>query len=114
MRRMKRNILDTNTRGEKVLECRYERCEKVCKSRGGSTAHERRMQEAAQDKIMFEFGKCGRKLETDRTMINHEKSYGGVGGMRECGECVAWVTVRNYNEHRRTCVSVGALVVGGK
>ena len=66
-----------------VLECRYEGCGKICKSRAGLTGIKRRMHRAAEGKVGFRCGRCGRDMKTEGARKNHEKTCGGGRAERE-------------------------------
>jgi len=88
------------------LVCRYEGCERVCKSRAGLTMHEKRMHRVAEERVRYECDICGLVLQTEGARVNHRVScLGGEQreGRRECGQCGSWVTKGNYARHVRTC-----------
>ena len=58
---------------ERGLVCRYEGCLKICKSKAGRTAHERRMHRVVEERVRFECGNCGISLETAGAKLNHER-----------------------------------------
>ena len=98
--------IDRNDRRVIDLVCRYEGCEKVCKSKGGLVQHQKRKHRAPLDRVMFDCGRCGMKCETEVAKINHERACGSGrvdGGRRECGRCGEWVSRGNYARHRRRC-----------
>ena len=113
--RLERNAVG----GMEELRCRYEGCEKVCRSRAGLTMHEKRMHRVAEERMRFECGRCGMALETAGAKANHEASCGGGGrggGRRECGGCGGWVSTSNYARHRRACGGAdgGGVLVGDR
>ena len=88
------------------LECKYDGCGKVCKSKGGLVQHQKRVHRAPLERVRFERGVCRLQCETEVACMNHEKTCGGgsVGSnQRECGECGRWVGKANYARHVRAC-----------
>ena len=99
---------------ERGFVCRYEGCLRVCKSKAGRTAHERRMHRVVEERVRFDCGSCGMRLETAGAKRNHERSCTGgraTEGQRECGGCGLWISRGNYARHVRTC---GAAQGGGE
>jgi hypothetical protein len=100
--------MERKARSINVLECRYEGCGKVCKSRAGLTIHEKRMHRVAEERVRFECEICREVFETEGAKKNHARTcMGGARGMagrRECGRCGSWVTKGNYARHVRGCV----------
>ena len=105
-RRMERNKRRMNT-----LVCRYEGCEKVCKSRAGLTMHEKRMHRVNEERVMFACSRCGMSGETEGARKNLESTCSGgarrMDGRRECGKCGKLITNVNYVRHVRTCRAQG-------
>ena len=66
-------------RAQEDFRCRYESCDKVCRSKGGLVAHERRMHRAAEERVSFECGRCGGMFETSGAKVNHMRSCEGGG-----------------------------------
>ena len=90
------------------LECRYEGCGKVCKSKGGLVQHQKRMHRAPPERVRFECGRCGMMCETEVACVNHERTCEGgrVGGnQRECVVCGEWVSRTSFARHVRGCRS---------
>ena len=88
------------------LECRYEGCGKVCKSKGGLVQHQKRVHRAPLERVTFDCVKCGMRCETEVACMMHERSCEGgrVGGdRRECVECGEWVSRSNIARHVRGC-----------
>ena len=88
------------------LECRYEGCGKICKSKGGLVLHQKRMHRAPQERVRFKCDKCGMSVETEGAKVNHERTCMGgdqMGNRRECGRCGKWLTKGNYARHVRRC-----------
>ena len=99
---VERNVSDY----ERSLRCRYEGCEKVCKSRAGLTMHEKRIHRVAEERMMFECDRCGLVLQTAGARENHRFSCTGGNqgeGRRECGYCGTWVNKGSYARHVRGC-----------
>ena len=100
------NPLQRNDRRVLDLECKYDGCGKVCKSKGGLVQHQKRVHRAPLERVRFECGVCGLQCETEVACMNHEKTCGGgsVGlNQRECSECGRWVGKANYARHVRAC-----------
>ena len=101
---VREDLLERNEGRRIDLECRYEGCGKVCKSKGGLAQHQKRMHRAPMERVRFECGKCGVICETEVACINHERTCGGGGGdgsQRECVECGRWVSRKNFARHVR-------------
>ena len=99
-------MCERNERRVIDLVCRYEGCEKVCKSKAGLVLHQKWKHRPAVDRVRFECGKCGGKYDTEVACEMHERSCGGgrvTGTRRECGVCGAWVLRGNYARHLRSC-----------
>ena len=99
-------MCERNERRVIDLVCRYEGCEKVCKSKAGLVLHQKWKHRPAVDRVRFECGKCGRKYDTEVACEMHERSCGGgrvTGTRRECGVCGVWVLRGNYARHLRSC-----------
>ena len=91
--RTNERMLDRNKRRVNTLVCRYEGCEKVCKSRAGLTMHEKRMHRANEERVRFECSKCGMSVETEGARKNHESTCtGGASGMNGRKEWQMWKT----------------------
>ena len=100
--------LDRNKRRVNTFICRYEGCEKVCKSRAGLTMHEKRMHGVNEERVRFEYSKCGMSVETEGARKNHESTCtGGASGMNGRRECGKLITNANYARHVRTCRAQG-------
>ena len=88
------------------LECRYEGCGKVCKSKGVLVQHQKQMYRAPLERVRFECERYGMMCETEVAQINHERMLARrrVGlNQRECSECGVWVYRRNFGRHVRRC-----------
>ena len=101
--------LERNTRVTASLVCGYEDCGKVCKSKAGLVAHQRRIHRLADDRVQFFCSKCNRKCETQGAKENHQRTCTGGrtnegGNKRQCGKCERWITVGNYARHVRKCL----------
>ena len=59
------------------LECRYEGCGKVCKSKGGLVQHQKRVHRAPLERVTFVCGKCGMSCETEVACMMHERTCEG-------------------------------------
>ena len=73
---------------ENELECKYEGCGKVCKSKAGLTVHQKRMHRAADERMRFPCDRCERVLETEGARVNHMRRcmgerMRGVGRVRD-------------------------------
>ena len=110
------SLLERNEGRRLDLECRYEGCGKVCKSKGGLVQHQKRVHRAPLERVRFECGRCGMMCETEVACKNHERSCGGGGvgeSQRECDVCERWVGRRNFARHRRGCLErQGGAAVG--
>ena len=71
------------------LDCKYEGCEKVCKSKGGLVKHQNLKHRTTLERGRFEYGRCGVNDEAEVACLNYERTCGGgsVSGERsQCGE----------------------------
>lgn len=57
--------LERNARDTIDHVCRYKECDKMCKSKGGLTAHQKRMHITSLQRIRFECGRRCVNLETE-------------------------------------------------
>ena len=99
-------MCERNERRVIDLVCRYEGCEKVCKSKAGLVQHQKWKHRPAVDRVRFECGKCGGDFDTEVACEMHERSCGGervTATRRECGVCGAWVLRGNFARHLRSC-----------
>ena len=76
--------LNRNVRAPRGLVCEYEGCGKVCKSKAGLVAHQRRIHRPAEERVQFFCSKCNKLCETAGAKVNHERAW--YGGMDEGGE----------------------------
>ena len=99
--------LDRNVRAPRGLVCEYEGCGRVCKSKAGLVAHQRRIHRPAENRVQFFCSKCSRLCEMARAKVNHEMACNGgldeAGNRRQCGTCGEWITRDNFAQHRRMC-----------
>ena len=88
------------------LQCKYEECGKVCKSRAGLAIHMKRMHKESREKVVFTCEKCRQDFPTEGSLKNHLKQCGGQQaerpGMARC-ECGKEVSKSNIARHRRSC-----------
>jgi hypothetical protein len=88
------------------LQCKYDDCEKICKSRGGLAIHIKRMHKESAEEAVFKCDGCGMEYRTEANLKNHVKSCGGRAaegpGMARC-ECGRQVSKSNIARHRRRC-----------
>ena len=99
-------MCERNERRVIDLVCRYEGCEKVCRSKAGLVQHQKWKHRPAVDRVRFECSKCEGKFDTEVACEMHERSCGGgrvTGTRRECGVCGGWVLRANYARHLRGC-----------
>ena len=75
-------MLERNEGRRLDLECRYEGCGKVCKSKGGLVQHQKLVHRAPLERVRFECRSCGLVCETEVACLNHERSCGGGGWRR--------------------------------
>ena len=91
--RLRGHRVEWGREGEKAIQmsvvrerdqvCRYEGCGKVCKNKGGLALHKKMMHRAAEQRVRFIFGRCGRGLDTEGAKVNHKRTCtvrGGRGG----------------------------------
>ena len=100
------SLLERNQGRVIDLECRYEGCGKVCKSKGGLVQHQKRVHRAPLERVRFECGKCGMMCETEVACEMHERTCRGgrvSGERRECVMCGGWVSRSNFARHVRSC-----------
>ena len=96
-------------RGNELMgyRCHWDECGKVCKSKAGLVAHERRIHRLAEDRVRFSCDRCRLELETEGARINHMATCGGGidlgNGRRECHKCRRGYTKANYARHVRSC-----------
>ena len=99
-------MVERNERRVIDLECKYDGCGKVCRSKAGLVNHQKRMHRAPNERVTFRCGRCGMEMETEVARVAHEKTCGGGGvdgRKRECELCGRWVSRPHYARHRRTC-----------
>ena len=98
--------LERNVQGENDLECKFEGCGMICRSKAGLTMHQKRVHRAAEERKRFKCGRCEKVLETEGARVNHERMCRGErvleDGRIECG-CGSRVTRANVSRHRRRC-----------
>ena len=97
-------------RADAILECMYDECGKVCRSKAALTVHQKRVHRANEERVRFPCVGCERVLETEVARENHERKCMGdrltVEGRIVCGRC-EWVFSRtDISEHRRRCVGM--------
>ena len=94
------------------LECKYDGCGKVCRSKAGLTVHQKRMHRAAEERVRFPCVRCDRVMETEVARENHERRCMGdrmqMDGRLECGRCGRAFSRTNISEHRRRCMGANA------
>lgn len=106
---------ERNTRAheeeEDALRCKYPGCDKVCKSKGGLTIHQKRMHKVAAERARFECDRCGMSLETEGNLKNHRRACRGTRSedpeKRRCETCGALVSKKNIARHRAACGGAG-------
>ena len=98
--------LDRNVQAVNDLECKFEGCGMVCRSRAGLTMHQKRLHRAAEERMRFQCGRCEKVLETEGARVNHERMCRGErileDGRIEC-RCGRRITKGNISRHRRGC-----------
>ena len=57
--------MDRNTRVVERLVCRYDGCERVCRSKAELMMHEKRMHRVAEERVRFGCSKCEMNVETE-------------------------------------------------
>ena len=102
--------MEREVRAETILECMYDGCGKVCKSKAALTVHQKRVHRVAEERVRFPCVGCERVLETEVARENHERKCMGdrltEEGRIVCGRC-EWVFSRtDISEHRRRCVGM--------
>lgn len=111
--RGEREVRVDNRNSEKAeadpLQCKYDGCGKVCKSRGGLAIHVKRMHKESEEEVRFKCDRCGLELRTEANLRNHIKMCGGRQaerpGMARC-ECGKEVSKTNIARHRRSCAEL--------
>ena len=92
------------------LECRYEGCGKVCKSRAGLAIHMKRMHRRTEESVLFKCDACGVEMGVEANLKNHQKTCGGRRSEREgwavCEGCGREITKGNIARHRRACTQL--------
>ena len=86
------------------LVCRYNGCDKVCRSWAGLTMHEKRLYRVAEERKRFACSICGMNVETEGARKNNEKSCTGEEIERDARrKCDTWITNGNYSRLVRGC-----------
>ena len=99
--------VNREVRADTVLECMYEGCGKVCRSKAGLTVHQKRMHRAAEERVRFPCVRCGRVLQTEVAREIHERKCMNermtMEGRLVCGRCGRAYSRADMSEHRRRC-----------
>ena len=89
------------------LRCRYEGCERLCRSRAGLVRHESMMHRRVEGRVRFVCKDCGLEVATKGALVCHRRTCGEgrrlEDGQRECGGCGARVSYANFARHVRSC-----------
>ena len=76
------------------LRCRYEGCERLCRSRAGLVKHESMMHRRVEGRVRFVCEDCGLEVATKGALVCHRRTCGTgrrlEDGRRECGEGVCF------------------------
>ena len=111
------------------LRCRYEGCERLCRSRAGLVRHENIMHRRVEGRVRFVCEDCGLEVAMKGALVCHRRTCGAgrrlEDGRRECGGCGARVSYANFARHVRSCRAGGrgaaavgdeggGVVVGGR
>ena len=93
------------------LRCRYEGCERLCRSRAGLVRHESMMHRRVEGRVRFVCEDCGLEVATKGALVCHRRTCGAgrrlEDGRRECGRCGASVSYANFARHVRSCRAGG-------
>ena len=87
--------------------CDWEGCGKVCKSKGGLTAHRRRMHEVSKHKVIFKCQLCQEEFKQEANLKNHQKICTGLKAddptKRKCDKCLREYAKKSFAAHYRRC-----------
>ena len=93
------------------LRCRYEGCERLCRSRAGLVRHENMMHRRVEGRVRFVCEDCDLEVATKGALVCHRRTCGAgrrlEDGRRECGGCGARVSYANFARHVRSCRAGG-------
>ena len=93
------------------LRCRYEGCERLCRSRAGFVRHESMLHRRVEGRVRFACEDCRLEVATKGALVGHRRTYGArrrlEDGRRECRGCGARVSYANFARHVRSCRAGG-------
>ena len=71
------------------LRCRYEGCERLCRSRAGLVRNESMIHRRVEGRVRFACEDCGLEVATKSALVSHRRTCGAGrkldDGRRECG-----------------------------
>ena len=92
---------------ESSLTCDWEGCGKVCKSKGGLTAHRRRMHEISSEKVKFVCADCKEEFDQEANLKNHKKYCIKLEAedktKRKCSNCHGEYKKSYFTKHFKRC-----------
>ena len=106
-----KRLVRNERRVNEDLRCRYEGCQRLCRSRADSVRHESMMHRRVEGRVRFACEDCGLEVVTKGALVGHRRACGAgrrlEDGRRECGGCVARVSYANFARHVRSCRAGG-------
>ena len=93
------------------LICSYDGCGKVCKSKGGLTAHIRRIHTVSSQKVNFTCNNCQKTFSQEANLKNHKKKCTGEEVAASvykpeyvpCNLCGIMKSKSNMSRHQKVC-----------
>ena len=76
----KERLVRNERRVNEDLRCRYEGCERLCRSRAGLVRHESMMHRRLEGIVRFASDDCGLEVATKGAFVGHRRTSGAGGG----------------------------------
>ena len=80
------------------FKCRWENCEKVCRTAAGRVQHERLIHRSTDTKFICP--KCNSSFKENSQLTNHEKSCGKQKSKVACNQCGKTMLKTSLKKHR--------------
>ena len=108
-------LLRNERRVNEDLRCRYEGCERLCRSRAVLVRHESMRHRRVEGRVRFACEDCGQEVVAEGALVGHRRTCEAgrrlEDGRRECEGWVARVSYSNFAQHT-ALPQQGAAAVG--